>query len=260
LNIIVCLKQTFDTEAKITLDSNGQINSQGVNLIINPYDEFAVEEALRIKEAKGGQVTVISLGNERAEEALRQALAMGADKAVLLSGPELLGGDEYTVANALAKAVSGLEYDLILCGFKAVDDGSSQVAGRLAEALGLPQVTVVTKLEVGDGKAVAHREIDGGTEVVEVALPALFTAQKGLNEPRYPSMKGIMQAKKKELTRLGAADLGLEASAVGSAGARFKVLSYSLPAARAAGKALTGEAADTAAQLAQLLHNEAKVV
>ncbi|MHB8170542.1 MAG: electron transfer flavoprotein subunit beta/FixA family protein [Thermincolia bacterium] len=260
MNVIVCLKQTFDTEAKITLDDNGQINSQGVNLIMNPYDEIAVEEALRIKEAKGGQVTVISMGAEKAEEALRQALAMGADKAVLLTGPELLGGDEFTVANALAKAIRGMEYDLILCGFKAIDNGASQVAGRVAESLGLPQVTVVTKLEVAEGKALAHREIEGGTEVVEVSLPALLTAQRGLNEPRYPSMKGIMQAKKKELIRLGAAELGLEPGTAGTAGAKSKVVSYHLPPARSAGKILNDGAAEAVAQLVQLLHKEAKVV
>lgn len=253
MNIAVLVKQTFDTEAQIKLDSQGQVAGDNVNLVINPYDEYAIEEAICIKEQLGGEVTVISLGADKAEEALRQALAMGADKAILLSDSIFQGGDESATALALAKALEGGGYNLILGGYKAIDDGSAQVASRLAERLGLPQVNVVTRLTVADGKAVAHREVDGGTEVVEVTLPAVITAQKGLNEPRYPTMKGIMQAKKKELKRLSGADLGLVGDTVGSTGAKVKILSYALPATRTSGTMLTGTSQDIARQLAGIL-------
>jgi len=256
MKIVVCLKQTFDTEAKITINADGKINDQGVSLIMNPYDEFAVEEALRIKEKDGGEVTVISVGGAKAQDALRQALAMGADNAVLIT-PELEVMDEYATATILAKAIEGMEYDLILGGFRAIDDGSAQVAGRVAEILGLPVVNVVTKLEVADGKALATREIEGGSEVVEVPLPAVITAQKGLNEPRYPSMKGIMKAKKKPMDKKGLADLGLEPAAVA---AKVTALSYFLPAPRAAGKIIPGEPAEAAVALARALREEAKII
>ncbi|MGE5578105.1 MAG: electron transfer flavoprotein subunit beta/FixA family protein [Syntrophothermus sp.] len=262
MNIVVCVKQTFDTEAKIVLDANGQISSQGVNLIINPYDEFAVEEALRIKEKQGsGEVIVVGMGNgPKAQDALRQALAMGADRAILLTDPVFDGSDEYAAANALAKAISGLQYDLILAGWRAIDDGSAQVASRLAEILGIPQVTVVTKLEVDGGKATAYREIDGGSEVVEVPLPAVITAQKGLNEPRYPSLQGIMKAKKKELKQVSAQELGIDTGLVGKAGAKVQSRKFYLPPAKAGAKIIPGEAPEAAAKLAQLLRSEAKVV
>lgn len=253
MKIAVCVKQTFDTEAQIKLDGQGQISEDSVNLIINPYDEFAIEEAIRIKEKLGGEVTVISLGGARAEEALRQALAMGADKAVLLNDDLFAGGDESTTALALSKAMEGGEYDLIIGGYKAIDDGSAQVTSRLAELLNLPQVNVVTKLEVSEEKALAHREVDGGVEVVEVTMPAVVTAQKGLNEPRYPSMKGIMQAKKKELKKLTGADLGLDGSRLGATGAKVKTLSLTLPAVRTGGTVLEGTAQETARQLAGFL-------
>lgn len=257
MKIIVLIKQTFDTEAKIAIDDSGQISRQGVSLIINPYDEYAVEEALRLKEKNGGEVTVVSAGAPTAQDALRQALAMGADKAVLITDPALEGGDEFTAATALAKAVGTLEYDLVLAGWRAIDDGSAQVAVRVAEINGLPHVNVVTKLEVSGDKAMATREIEGGSEVVEVPLPAVITAQKGLNEPRYPSMKGIMQAKKKPMQKLALADLGLDAAGVAP---KVKAMSYFLPSPRAAGKVIPGEAADAARELCRLLREEAKII
>lgn len=257
MKIVVLLKQTFDTEAKIVIDPAGKISRQGVTLVMNPYDEYAVEEALRIKEKAGGEVTVVSAGGPETQDALRQALAMGADKAILVTDAGLAEGDEFTAASVLAKAVSGLEYDLILAGWRAIDDNSSQVALRVAEILGLPQVNVVTGLVVEDGKATATREIEGGSEVVQVPLPALFTAQKGLNEPRYPSMKGIMQAKKKPMQKVSLADLGLDA---GQAAPKVKILSYFLPSPREAGKLIPGEASDAARELARLLREEAKII
>lgn len=255
MNIVVLMKQTFDTEAKIQLDGNGKISQQGVNMIINPYDEYAVEEAIRIKEAKGGEVTLVSVGGDGVQESLRQALAMGADKAILISDPALEDADHYVVAKVLAKALEGVSYDLILSGWVAIDDQSSQVPGRLAEALGLPQAGVVTKLEVADGSIVCHREGDGAMEVLELPLPAVVTAQKGLNEPRYPSLKGIMQAKKKELKKVSLGDLGLGAEA-----GKAKVTGYQLPEARQAGKVVEGDPANTVGQLITFLTEEAKVI
>jgi electron transfer flavoprotein beta subunit len=181
---------------------------------------------------------------------------MGADKAVLVD-PGDVELDEYSTATILAKVISGMEYDIILGGFRAIDDGSAQVAGRVAEILNIPVVNVVTKLEIENGKAVATREIEGGSEVVEVSLPAVITAQKGLNEPRYPSMKGIMKAKKKPMDKKSLADLGLDESQIA---AKVKAISFSLPEARKAGKVIPGEAAEAARELARLLREEAKVI
>ena len=257
MNIVVYLKQTFDTEAKIALDSSGKINSTGVNLVINPYDEYAIEEALKLKEKFGGEVTLVSVGNERVQEALRTALAMGCDQAILVNDPGLDNPDEWVKAEVLAKAVSTIPYDIILGGRIAVDDGSSQVAVRLADALNIPSVTSILKLEVEENKATVTREIDGGTEVVEVGLPAILTAQKGLNIPRYPSMMGIMKAKKKEIKVMSLADIGINPAELT---AKMNTLEYSLPSPRKGGIKISGEPADAAKELARVLREEAKVI
>ncbi|MCG8400891.1 MAG: electron transfer flavoprotein subunit beta/FixA family protein [Firmicutes bacterium] len=252
MKILVCLKQTFDTEAKIVLDGDGRIDNKGVTMIMNPYDEFAVEEALQISEKSGGEVTVITTGGAKAQDALRQALAMGADKAVLVETDAVM--DEYSTAVVLAKVLGDMEYDVILGGFRAIDDGSAQVMGRVAEVLNVPVVNVITKLEIEDGKAVATREIEGGSEVVEVPLPAVFTAQKGLNEPRYPSMKGIMKAKKKPMDKKTVSDLGVDVTP------KAQAISFSLPEARQAGQVVPGEPAEAARELARLLREQARVI
>lgn len=257
MNIVVCLKQTFDTEAKIVLDSKGNIDGTGVNLVINPYDEFAVEEALKLKEKFGGEVTLVSMGGGRVQESLRTALAMGCDQAILVSDPALENPDEWVAAEILAKAVSQIPYDIILGGRIAVDDGSSQVAVRLADALDIPSVSSIIKLEIEDNKATVTREIDGGTELIEVSLPVLLTAQKGLNVPRYPSMMGIMKAKKKEIKVLTLADLGMSAAELSR---KMSTPKFSLPSARTGGKKVPGEAAEAARELARLLREEAKVI
>lgn len=257
MNIVVCLKQTFDTEAKIVLDGKGNIDGTGVNLVINPYDEFAVEEALKLREKFGGTVTLVSMGGDRTTEALRTALAMGCDEAVLVNDPAIESPDEWVAAEILAKAVAQLSYDIILTGRIAVDDGSSQVAVRMADALNIPSVSSILKLEVEDGKATATREIDGGTELIEISLPAVLTAQKGLNIPRYPSMMGIMKAKKKEIKVLALADLGLSAADLPK---KMEIKKYSLPSPRKGGIKVPGEASDAARELARLLREEAKVI
>lgn len=257
MNIVVCIKQTFDTEAKIVLNDSGKIDSNGVNLIVNPYDEFAIEEGLRLKEKAGGEVTVVTLGGANAQAALRTALAMGADKAILVSDPALENSDAWTNAEILAKAVSQIPYDIILTGRIAVDDGASQIAVRLGESLNIPSISSVIKLEVEGTQVSATKDIDGGTEVIEASLPVVISAQKGLNDPRYPSVAGIMKAKKKPLKTMTLADLGFSA---GDIAPKMVVNKYSLPDARQGGKVIPGEAAQAAQELARLLREEAKVV
>ncbi|MDR1029103.1 MAG: electron transfer flavoprotein subunit beta/FixA family protein [Clostridiales Family XIII bacterium] len=256
MDIVVIMKQTFDTEAKIVLDGDGKIDGTGVNLVINPYDEFAIEEALKLKERFGGEATVVCMGGERAQEAIRTALAMGCDKAVRIDDPALADADEWVIAETLAKAVSAMPYDVILGGRIAVDDGAGQAPIRVAEALGVPSVGSILQLEIEEDTATVTRETDGGTERIEVKLPAVFTAQKGLNEPRYPSMMGIMKAKKKEIAVKSLADIGF-----GDAPApKTKIVEFSLPNPRAGGKTIPGEPADAARELARLLRDEMKVI
>jgi electron transfer flavoprotein beta subunit len=185
MNIVVLLKQTFDTEEKIVLEEGG-ISEEGVKFVINPYDEYAVEEAIRLKEQHDGTtVTVVSVGPERAAEALRTALAMGADEAALIAD-DRIGDDEYAVSKVLAAFLVRQPFDLILGGYFSIDSGGGQVAVRISQLLGIPHAGSITKLEISEGKAVALRDAEGDTETVEASLPALFTAQQGLNEPRYP--------------------------------------------------------------------------
>lgn len=259
MKIVACIKQTFDTEAKIVVGGDGQISDEGVNLIVNPYDEFAVEEAIRTKEKEGGEVVVVTVGGDKAQEALRYCLAMGADRAVLINDPALVGADSYGVSIALAKLLSEKEagFDIIFAGKEAVDDGAAQVPSRLAEKLELAQANVVIGFELNDGKATATREIDGGNETLELALPALISAQKGLNEVRYPSLPGIMKAKRKPLEVVALSDLGLSVDDVAS---KVELVSAELPPARKAGQRLTGEVDEVVAKLVQLLQEEAKVI
>jgi len=262
VELIVCLKQVPDTEAMIKVGADGiSIDETEIKWVMNPYDEYAVEEALKIKEAQGGTVTVMAVGPAKTVEALRTALAMGADKAVHIDDEAALGGDEYSQAAAMAAAIKGMECDLVLTGQRAVDDDRGQLGGLLGELLGVPCVSVITKLDLADGSLTAERPVEGGIMVVKASLPAVITAQKGLNEPRYASLPGIMKAKKKPLEAKKLADLGLEASQAGAAGALVEVIKMTPPPERAAGQVIEGEtAAEKAAKLADLLHNEAKVV
>jgi electron transfer flavoprotein beta subunit len=265
MEIICCLKQVPDTAAEIRPSAdNAEINYEGVKFVINVYDEYAVEEALKIKEKTGeGTITIVTLGPERAGESIRTALAMGADKAVHLNDPAFFGGDASVTAKALAKAIKGMTYDLIFCGLRAIDDDSFQVGHILAELLGLPSVMGIVKFELSADKkkATVHRQVEGGIEVLEVTLPAIFGATKGLNEPRYPSLPGIMKAKKKELKPIKLADIGLSEGEVGKQGSQTRVVKFSLPPLRQAGKIVQGETPEEkAAKLAKLLREEAKVI
>lgn len=245
---IVCVKRVPDTETRVRIAGDGtSIDQAGVKFVLNPYDEFAVEAALKQKEGAGaGDVTVLSVGDAGSAETLRTALAMGADSAVLLKTDRPLEG--LAVAKAIAEEVKGREFDLLLFGMKAVDDDLQAVGPMTAELLGIPVATVVTEFQVADGKVTAHREIEGGTEIVELKLPAALTLTKGAFEPRYASLKGIMAAKKKPLEE--------KAASAGEAGQAGK-LSY--PAERQAGR-IVGEGPDAVPELLRLLRQEAKVI
>jgi electron transfer flavoprotein beta subunit len=262
MNIIVFIKQVPDTATRIKIAADGKnIDESDVTWIISPYDEFALEEALKIKEARGtGKVTVISAGRERAATSLRNALAMGADDAVHLLDPAFNGGDAFANAKILSAAVKNRPYDILFFGKMGVGMDQSQVPVMVAELLNLPAVTQIAKLEIGEGKAIAHREIEGATEKVECALPAVLAAEKGLNEPRYPSLKGIMAAKKKPLEVLNAAALGLNPDEVGVKGSKVVLNSLALPQGRQAGKILQGDPQEAVKELVRLLHEEAKVI
>jgi len=250
MKIAVCIKRVPDSETRVKVASDGRsLDEAGVKFILNPYDEFAVEEALRRKEAAGaGEVAVIAVGTAASQETIRTALAMGADRGVLLQ-TDAIPADGLAVARALAAELADGGFDLILCGKMAIDDQSQQVGPMLAERLGLPCVTAVTTLSLEGGQGVAEREIEGGVEVVEFPLPAVVTADKGLNEPRYPALKGIMAAKKKPLEVKP-----FDGGAVGMA-----VAELSLPAERQAGM-IVGEGAAAVPELVRLLREEAKVL
>jgi electron transfer flavoprotein beta subunit len=262
MNSIVCLKEVPDTETRIEV-RGGKIVEEGIQYVVNPYDEFALEEALKWQEKYGGKVTLVSLGPERARESILKGLAMGADEVYHLSDEAFLDGDTYTTAKALAAAIKKLgEYDAIFCGRQAVDDENAAVGIMLAELLDLPHVSVVSELEIAEDakSAKAKRDIEGGKEVVELPLPAVITAQKGLNEPRYPSFRGIRQARSKPFTQWSVADVGLETGGVGAAGAKLEVLEILPPPERPPGRIVPGEPAEAAKEVVRLLRDEAKVI
>ena len=250
MKIAVCIKRVPDSETRVKIAPDGKsIDEAGVKFILNPYDEFAVEEALRRKEKAGaGEVVVIALGSAAAQETIRTALAMGADRGVLLQA-DRIPADGLQAATALAAELKAGGYDLILFGKMAIDDYNHQVGPMVAELIDLPCVTTVAHLEIENDKGTAEREIEGGVEVVEFPLPAVLTTDKGLNEPRYPALKGIMAAKKKPL----------EVKPVTVAAGGLDVLALMPPPERQAGK-IVGEGAAAVAELVRLLREEAKVL
>ncbi|MGN7176523.1 electron transfer flavoprotein subunit beta/FixA family protein [Cytobacillus sp. SAFR-174] len=257
MNIYVLMKRTFDTEEKITI-SGGKINEDGAEFIINPYDEYAIEEAIQVRDANGGEVTVVSVGTEEAEKQLRTALAMGADKAVLINTKDdVENGDQFTTAKILSEFLKDKDADLIIAGNVAIDGGSGQVGPRVAEILGISYVTTITKLDINGSSATVVRDVEGDSEVIEASLPLLVTAQQGLNEPRYPSLPGIMKAKKKPLDELELDDLDLDEDDVE---AKTKTIEIYMPPKKEAGKVLEGELENQVKELVKLLHTEAKVV
>ncbi|GAB6989977.1 electron transfer flavoprotein subunit beta/FixA family protein [Paenibacillus pini] len=255
MNIFVMMKQTFDTEERIVIQ-NGDVSDDSVKYVMNPYDEYAVEEAIRQKDQHGGTITVLSVGPVRTGEALRTALAMGADEAVLIQD-ELIPSDEFSVSKVLAAYLSKQSYDLIIGGNFSVDSGGGQVAIRVSQLLSIPHTSSITKLNISGTQATVQRDSEGDTETVEISLPALFTAQQGLNDPRYPSLPGIMKAKKKPFQTLTLADIGLSTSDIA---AKTQRQSLTLPPARKAGQLLKGDAQQQAVELVHLLRTEAKLI
>jgi electron transfer flavoprotein beta subunit len=249
VKIVVCIKRVPDTEARIRIAGDGKsIDPAGVKFVISPYDEFALETALRLKDAQGsGEVIAVTVGDAGAAEQLRSALAMGADSATLLRGQPTLDG--LATARALAAELRDAGADLVLLGMKAVDDDQQQVGPMLAELLDLPCITVAAAIEVEGGSIVAHREVEGGVEIVEAALPAVVTITKGEYAPRYPSLKGIMAAKKKPLQEKDA-ELGES---------RIEVRGLAAPPERPAGRVI-GQGVDAVPELIRVLREEAKVL
>src|SRR5262245_16860412 len=258
MKIVVCVKFVPDTAIKVRISPDKRRVELGdVTFVVNPYDEFAVEEALKLKEKLGGDVVVVSAGAERAQAGLRTCLAMGADSAILVKDDTLESADSFTIGQVLARVCRDLAPDLILFGKHAIGVDNGQVAAVVAEELDLPQVSVVIKLDVEGKTFRAEREIEGAREVFTGALPAVITAQKGINTPRYASLKGIMAAKKKEIQVRTLDSLGLPEADLAP---RLSVEEVTLPPPRTAGKILTGDVATTVPELVRLLHEEAKVI
>jgi len=256
MKIVCTIKQTFTTEARIAIEG-GAISDKGVKNIVNPYDEFAVEEAIKAREAGvADEVVVLTVGPTKAGEALRQCLAMGADSAYRVWDDSLAADCSWDIqAQVLAAALEKLKpWDLIMGGKVAVDDGAGIVVSRAAEILGIPQISTVCKVDFEEGVVVAQRERDGFQEIVEAKLPALVTADKSLNVPRYPTLPNIMKAKRKPLTEWTLEDVG---ATVGAAGCARTDLA--LPPAKSGAQLVEGEPEEAGAKLAQILHTEAKV-
>ena len=252
MNVAVCVKRVPATDTRIRVAADGRsLEPQGVEFVLNPYDEFALEEGLRLREKAGsGEVVVLTLGPSEAQKELRTCLAMGADRAILLKDDAMGSRDGFAIASILAAALKNLSFDLLLFGKQAVDSDGAQVGPMTAALLRLPCVAEVVKVEVLEGKRlVAEREVEGGREVVEATLPCALTAQKGLNEPRYASLKGIMAAKKKPI----------EEPPFETVESRLSILEMSLPSPRPAGR-IVGRGAAAVPELVRLLREEAKVL
>lgn len=249
MKLLVCIKRVPDTATKLSVDPNGKsIATAGVDYVISPYDEYAIEEAIRKKEAnEGSEVTVLSVGDNCSKE-LRTALAMGADKAVNLKA-DIAGADSLAIAKAIAAHIQSEAYDLIFFGKSSADSANYMVGGAVAALLDLPCINMISSLDLADGKAACKREIEGGIEIVESPLPLVVCTDKGINEPRYTSLKGVMAAKKKPLD-----EIAVTLDAPG-----YVVESLAQPPARQAGE-IVGEGPDAVAELVRRLHEEAKVI
>jgi electron transfer flavoprotein beta subunit len=260
VNILCCLKQVPEKDARLVVDGAG-ISERDMNWEINEPDRYAIEESLRLKEAHGGEVVVVTIGPDRAQKALRQALAMGADRAVHLKDDAFQNGDPLATARALAAVAGQGSYDLILVGTRSDDAGYGATGGLLAGLLGWPSASIIMKVEVQDGSLRVARELENNRqEIAELPLPAVLTIQSGLNEVRYASLKGIMAAKKKPLDAPSPADLGLEASLVGAAGSSLETLDLSEPEKGGQCQFIEGDPATAAKELVERLRKEAKVL
>ncbi|HTV02022.1 MAG TPA: electron transfer flavoprotein subunit beta/FixA family protein [Luteitalea sp.] len=256
MNIVVCVKQVPDTWAEKRLsDSDKTVDRAGVEGVMNELDEYAVEEALKIKEAQGGEVTVLTMGPDKAVETIRKALSMGADKAVHLIDDALHGSDALATSYALAQALATIDHDLVILGVESTDARMSVVPAMLAERLGATQLTFARKVEVGDGTVKIERQTDTGYDVVEGATPAVVSVVEKINEPRYPSFKGIMAAKKKPLTTLAISDASIDADKVGLGGSGTSVSEVAARPPKQAGQIVKDEG-DGGAKLAEFLASQ----
>jgi electron transfer flavoprotein beta subunit len=253
MNIVVLVKQVPDTWAERKLDASDKtLDRASVDVVMNEIDEYAVEEALQLQEAQGGEVTILSMAPDRGVETIRKALSMGADKAVHLVDDALHGSDALQTSYAIAKALGTLEYDLVICGSEATDSRMSVMAALLAERLGVPQLSGARKITAEGGTVRIERQTENGYDVVEAPTPAVVSVVEKINEPRYPSFKGIMAAKKKPLTTLTLADAGIEADQVGLASAPSQVVEFANKPPRQAGQQVKDEG-DGGAKIAEFL-------
>ncbi|MBX9669759.1 MAG: electron transfer flavoprotein subunit beta/FixA family protein [Candidatus Obscuribacterales bacterium] len=260
MKIAVCVKSVPDTETKIAIAPDKKnIDLNGVRFITSPFDEFAIEEALKLKEKNGGDTTAISVGGKEVTDVLRDSLARGIDSAIHVDDPDLTWLDPLSTAKVLAAAIKDGGYDVILCGQQGVGGDNSQVPTILAELLDVPQVTLVVKLEIDGDKFKAEREIEGAHEFVEGTLPVVLSAQKGLNEPRYPSIKGVMAARRKEIVVKNAESLGIKGQ-VGGDNRKVLVKEMKLPPDREQGRRLEGDVDTQVKTLVELLRKEAHVI
>jgi len=266
MNMIVCCKQVLDPEAppatfKVDAAANKVVPPAGVPPVISPFDENAVEAALKIKDAKGGKITVLSLGTNLLRDVVKKPLSMGADELILLEDPAFVEGDSWSTAYALAMAIKKIgTYDLIFCGRQAADWDMGQVGSGIAEILGLPSVTLARKIEALDGKAKVERVIPDGFEVMEVPLPALISVSNELGAARYPTIKGIMAAKKKEPIIWKPADIGIEPSKLGASGRRSKLVKLFQPVRGGKCEVLAADTPEEAAVKLALKLREAKIL
>jgi electron transfer flavoprotein beta subunit len=266
MNMIVCCKQVVDPEAppasfRVDASANKVIPPQGIPPVISPFDENALEAALKIKDAQGGKITVISLGNNLLRDVVKKPLSMGADELVLLEDEAYDEGDAWSVANAISGAIKKIgEYDLIFCGRQAADWDNGQVGSGIAEILGLPSVTLAKKVEPEDGKAKVERVTADGYDVIEVSLPAVVTVSNELGEARYPTIKGIMAAKKKEPIVWKPADIEVDAGQIGVSGRRTKLLKLFQPVREGECEMLEGESPEEAAEKLAMKLREVKVL
>lgn len=249
MNVVVCVKQVPDTTARKEFLPDNRVNRAGIENVINPFDEYAIEEALRLKEVKGGTVTVLTMGPASAEDSVRKALAMGADSGILVTDPALEGSDAWATALVLSRAIARQEYDLVVTGMESTDARTGLVPAAIAEQLGLPSLTYASRVEVSDGTVRVNRQIAGGYVEVEAPYPAVVSVVKGVNEPRYPSLKGIMAAKRKEIQKLGIADLDLPADSGGKSGEKAKAIEVAPRPERSAGQVIKPESAEEAARM-----------
>jgi electron transfer flavoprotein beta subunit len=248
MNILVCISRVPDTASRILVGSDGKnIDQTGIKYVVNPYDEIALEEGLRLREKNGGTVTAIIVGTEISKDVLRTSFAMGVDKTVLIKGND--PDDSFYVAKNLAEYAKSVNPDIILMGRQSVDFDSRQIPSALGEMLGMPAINVVSKMTIENGKVIAERDIEGGKEVVESSLPCIISTQKGLNDPRYPKLPDIMKAKSKPIEEIASVETPKTVS----------ILEMSMPSKKRMGKILGAEDTDIN-ELVKLLHEEAKVI